>query len=137
MSTSRCKSGSSSAAPAPNTIRRASVSPSTNAWNALVAATTSSAPATLNSMRVVYSYPASLRRRCTRFTTSRARPSCSRSSGDWLVQADGPYVVALDPQLTEDLVQEGLAREVLGQLRIEGDDVRAVGLDQPVARDLA
>jgi isoleucyl-tRNA synthetase len=32
---------------------------------------------------------------------------------DWLVQSDGPYVVALDPALTPDLVQEGLAREVV------------------------
>src|SRR6266702_4080904 len=38
------------------------------------------APATLSSMRVVYSYPASLRRRCTRFTSSRASPSWIRSS---------------------------------------------------------
>jgi isoleucyl-tRNA synthetase len=32
---------------------------------------------------------------------------------DWLVQSDGPYVVALDPHLTPDLVQEGVAREVV------------------------
>src|SRR6266850_1989404 len=38
-------------------------------------------------------------------------------TGDWLVQADGPYVVALDPQLTEDLVQEGLAREVVNRVQ--------------------
>jgi len=38
-------------------------------------------------------------------------------AGDWLVQADGPYVVALDPQLTEDLVQEGLAREVVNRVQ--------------------
>src|SRR6266702_3207308 len=38
-------------------------------------------------------------------------------AGDWLIQADGPYVVALDPQLTEDLVQEGLAREVVNRVQ--------------------
>jgi isoleucyl-tRNA synthetase len=38
-------------------------------------------------------------------------------TGDWLVQADGPYVIALDPQLTEDLVQEGLAREVVNRVQ--------------------
>jgi len=32
-------------------------------------------------------------------------------ASEWLVQADGPYVVALDPALSDDLVQEGLARE--------------------------
>jgi len=45
-------------------------------------------------------------------------------ASDWLVQADGPYVVALDPVLTEDLVQEGLAREVVNRvqrLRKEAD----------------
>jgi len=43
---------------------------------------------------------------------------------DWVVQADGPYVVALDPVLTPDLVQEGLAREVVNRvqrLRKEAD----------------
>ena len=34
-------------------------------------------------------------------------------ASDWLVQSDGPYVVALDPNLTPDLVQEGIAREVV------------------------
>src|SRR5256885_7616561 len=29
---------------------------------------------------------------------------------DWAVQADGPYVAAVDPRLSEDLIQEGLAR---------------------------
>src|SRR5256886_1071399 len=61
MSTSRVTSASSSTAP--STSRRASVSPSTNPWNADTAAMISSAPAKLSSMRVVYSYPASLRRR--------------------------------------------------------------------------
>jgi len=36
---------------------------------------------------------------------------------DWVVQSDGPYVVALDPRLTEDLVQEGLAREVVNRVQ--------------------
>ena len=34
-------------------------------------------------------------------------------ASDWLVQSDGPYVVALDPHLTPDLEQEGIAREVV------------------------
>src|SRR5258706_283624 len=38
-------------------------------------------------------------------------------AGDWLIQADGPYVVALDPQLTQDLVQEGLASEVVNRVQ--------------------
>jgi isoleucyl-tRNA synthetase len=45
-------------------------------------------------------------------------------ASDWVVQADGPYVVALDPVLTPDLVQEGLAREVVNRvqrLRKEAD----------------
>src|SRR6266568_1608210 len=53
MSTSRVTSASSSTAP--RTSLRASVSPSTNPWKADTAATISSAPATLSSMRVVYS----------------------------------------------------------------------------------
>jgi len=36
---------------------------------------------------------------------------------EWLVQADGPYVVALDPALSDDLVQEGLAREVVNRVQ--------------------
>jgi isoleucyl-tRNA synthetase len=38
-------------------------------------------------------------------------------ASDWLVQADGPYVVALDPRLTPDLLQEGLAREVVNRVQ--------------------
>jgi isoleucyl-tRNA synthetase len=38
-------------------------------------------------------------------------------ASDWLVQADGPYVVALDPVLTPDLVEEGLAREVVNRVQ--------------------
>ncbi|HEV8305265.1 MAG TPA: isoleucine--tRNA ligase [Gemmatimonadales bacterium] len=38
-------------------------------------------------------------------------------ASEWLVQADGPFVVALDPELTEDLVQEGLAREVVNRVQ--------------------
>ena len=43
---------------------------------------------------------------------------------DWLVQSDGPFVVALDPALSGELVQEGLAREVVNRvqrLRKEAD----------------
>ncbi len=36
---------------------------------------------------------------------------------DWAVQADGPYVAAIDPRLSEDLVQEGLAREVVNRVQ--------------------
>jgi len=36
---------------------------------------------------------------------------------DWLIQSDGPYVVALDPALTPDLVQEGIAREVVHRVQ--------------------
>jgi isoleucyl-tRNA synthetase len=45
-------------------------------------------------------------------------------ASDWLVAADGPFVVALDPHLTPDLIQEGLAREVVNRvqrLRKEAD----------------
>src|SRR2546425_6647000 len=38
-------------------------------------------------------------------------------ASEWLVQADGPYVVALDPELSDDLVQEGLAREVVNRVQ--------------------
>ena len=38
-------------------------------------------------------------------------------TSDWLVQSDGPYVVALDPHLTPDLEQEGLAREVVNRVQ--------------------
>ncbi len=38
-------------------------------------------------------------------------------ASEWLVQADGPYVVALDPELSEDLLQEGLAREVVNRVQ--------------------
>ncbi|HYT71195.1 MAG TPA: isoleucine--tRNA ligase [Gemmatimonadales bacterium] len=36
---------------------------------------------------------------------------------DWAVQADGPYVAAVDPRLTEDLIQEGLAREFVNRVQ--------------------
>jgi len=45
-------------------------------------------------------------------------------ASDWVVMADGPYVVALDPTVTPDLEQEGLAREVVNRvqrLRKEAD----------------
>jgi len=38
-------------------------------------------------------------------------------ASEWLVQSDGPYVVALDPELTDDLIQEGLAREVVNRVQ--------------------
>ncbi len=36
---------------------------------------------------------------------------------DWAVQSDGPYVAAIDPRLTVDLLQEGLAREVVNRVQ--------------------
>ncbi len=45
-------------------------------------------------------------------------------TSDWVVVADGPFVVALDPVVTPDLEQEGLAREVVNRvqrLRKEAD----------------
>jgi isoleucyl-tRNA synthetase len=36
---------------------------------------------------------------------------------DWLVQSDGPYVVALDTALNDALVREGLAREVVNRVQ--------------------
>ncbi|HYF39835.1 MAG TPA: class I tRNA ligase family protein, partial [Gemmatimonadales bacterium] len=36
---------------------------------------------------------------------------------DWLVQSNGPYVAALDPQLDEALRREGLAREVVNRVQ--------------------
>ena len=38
-------------------------------------------------------------------------------TSDWLVQADGPFVVALDPALSDALRQEGLAREVVNRVQ--------------------
>ncbi|HEY6783636.1 MAG TPA: isoleucine--tRNA ligase [Gemmatimonadales bacterium] len=38
-------------------------------------------------------------------------------TSDWVVQSDGPYVVALDPHLTSDLEQEGSAREVVNRVQ--------------------
>ncbi len=36
---------------------------------------------------------------------------------DWLIQSDGPLVVALDPALSEELRREGLAREVVNRVQ--------------------
>ena len=36
---------------------------------------------------------------------------------DWLVQSDGPFVVALDPALTPELVRDGLAREIVSRVQ--------------------
>jgi isoleucyl-tRNA synthetase len=36
---------------------------------------------------------------------------------DWAVQADGPYVAAVDPRLSEELIQEGLARELVNRVQ--------------------
>ena len=38
-------------------------------------------------------------------------------ASDWLVQSHGPYVVALDPELSEPLRREGLAREVVNRVQ--------------------
>ncbi len=36
---------------------------------------------------------------------------------DWIVQSDGPFVTALDPNITEELQLEGLAREVVNRVQ--------------------
>jgi len=57
-------------------------------------------------------------------------------ASDWLVQAEGPYVVALDPVLTDDLIQEGLAREVVNRvqrLRKEADYAYTARIDLSLA----
>lgn len=36
---------------------------------------------------------------------------------DWLTQSDGPVVVALDPNLTDELRAEGLAREIINRVQ--------------------
>jgi isoleucyl-tRNA synthetase len=38
-------------------------------------------------------------------------------TSNWLVQSDGPYVVALDPVITDELRAEGLAREVVNRVQ--------------------
>ena len=38
-------------------------------------------------------------------------------ASDWLVASDGPFVVALDPHLTESLRHEGTAREVVNRIQ--------------------
>jgi isoleucyl-tRNA synthetase len=35
----------------------------------------------------------------------------------WLVQSDGPYVVALDPTVNDELRDEGIAREVVSRVQ--------------------
>ena len=38
-------------------------------------------------------------------------------TSEWVVQSDGPYVAALDPELTDDLRREGMAREVVHRVQ--------------------
>ena len=38
-------------------------------------------------------------------------------ASDWVVASDGPFVVALDPRLTEELRREGTAREVVNRIQ--------------------
>ncbi len=38
-------------------------------------------------------------------------------TSDWVVQSAGPFVAALDPELTDDLRQEGMAREVVHRVQ--------------------
>jgi isoleucyl-tRNA synthetase len=59
-------------------------------------------------------------------------------ASDWIVQAQGPYVVALDPTLTDDLIQEGLAREVVNRvqrLRKEADYAYTARIELSLAGD--
>jgi len=55
---------------------------------------------------------------------------------EWVVQSDGPFVVALDPGLTPDLAREGLAREVVNRvqrLRKEADFEYTTRIDMSVS----
>ena len=38
-------------------------------------------------------------------------------TSDWVVQSDGPFVAALDPELTDGLRREGMAREVVHRVQ--------------------
>jgi isoleucyl-tRNA synthetase len=38
-------------------------------------------------------------------------------ASDWVVASDGPFVVALDPRLTDELRREGTAREVVNRIQ--------------------
>jgi isoleucyl-tRNA synthetase len=38
-------------------------------------------------------------------------------ASDWVVASDGPFVVALDPRLTDELRAEGTAREVVNRIQ--------------------
>jgi isoleucyl-tRNA synthetase len=38
-------------------------------------------------------------------------------ASDWIVASEGPYVVALDPRLTDELRMEGTAREVVNRIQ--------------------
>jgi isoleucyl-tRNA synthetase len=38
-------------------------------------------------------------------------------ASDWIVASEGPYVVALDPRLTDELRLEGTAREVVNRIQ--------------------
>ncbi|HET9725896.1 MAG TPA: isoleucine--tRNA ligase [Gemmatimonadales bacterium] len=38
-------------------------------------------------------------------------------ASDWIVASEGPYVVALDPRLTDELRREGTAREVVNRIQ--------------------
>ncbi len=41
----------------------------------------------------------------------------SQARGDWVVRSDGRCVAALDPALTEELVREGLARDLVNRIQ--------------------
>ncbi|MGH7702426.1 MAG: DUF5915 domain-containing protein, partial [Gemmatimonadales bacterium] len=57
-------------------------------------------------------------------------------ASDWVVQSEGVFVVALDPRLTPQLVQEGLARELVHQvqrLRKDADYAYSTRIDLAVS----
>ncbi len=54
----------------------------------------------------------------TRFEYGPEDVSVTREvTSDWAVQSDGPFVVAIDPTITDDLAEEGLSRELINRIQ--------------------